>query len=310
MMTSGKTPSAAMAAFREHRMRNIPTDLLRAFVTVVDLKGFTRAGERLGRSQPAISLQIKRLEEAVGVPLLDREQSAPVLTEAGEMVAAYARRILALNDELVMRVQRKGRSGRLRIGMPNDYADQFLQTIMSAFQDAEGDVALEVTCDLSVNLLRAFRQGDLDVIVAQTVDGPAEGAAFTWREPLTWVGRPGPIDPVQALRLVAYPEGCNYRRQMLSALQREGRAYEIVYQSPSLPGLEAALKTGFGYTVVSRRTALPGLAVLGRAEGFPDIADIVGGLYVRRGVKTAEVSLLANAFADMFYRTIEKSVAA
>ncbi|WP_181702683.1 LysR family transcriptional regulator [Chthonobacter albigriseus] len=303
-------PSHAMATFRGQRVRNVPTDLLRAFITVVDLKGFTRAGERLGRSQPAISLQIKRLEETIGVPLLDRDQTVPVLTEAGEQVASYARRILALNDELIMRLQRKGRSGRLRIGMPNDYADQYMQDIMRAFQDNDGNVALEVTCDLSVNLLRTFRDGDLDVIVAQTGDGPAEGASFTWREPLTWIGLPGAVDPSDPLRLIAYPEGCNYRRQALAALQREGRSYEIVYQSPSLPGLVAALKTGFGYTVVSRRTALPGLSKLGRADGFPDLSDVVGGLYVRPGIKAPEVNLLANTFADMFYNTMEKPAAA
>lgn len=299
-----------MATFRGTRVRNIPTDLLRAFVTVVDLKGFTRAGERLGRSQPAISLQIKRLEDAVGVPLLDREQSAPVLTEDGEMVAAYARRILALNHELVMRVQRKGKSGRLRIGMPNDYADQYMQGLMKAFRDEQGNVALEVTCDLSVNLLRQFRHGELDVIVAQTPDGPAEGAVFTWRESLTWIGLPGAVDPAEPLRLVAYPEGCNYRRQALAALQREGRAYEILCQSPSLPGLVAALKTGFGYTVLSRRTVLPGLSVLGRSDGFPDVADVVCGLYIRPGIKAPEVNMLAKTFADLFYRTIENPVAA
>lgn len=288
-------------------MRNVPTDLLRAFITVVDLKGFTRAGEQLGRSQPAVSLQIKRLEDIVETQLFDREQQTPTLTEVGEQVATYARRILALNDELMMRVQRKGRSGRLRIGMPNDYAEQFLPEIMAAFGGDQGDVALEVQCDLSVNLLRLFRESALDLIIAQTVDGPAQGAAFTWRDPLTWIGPEATLDPLEPIRLIAYPEGCNYRRQMLSALQREGRSYDIVYTSPSFPGLEAALRAGFGYTAVSRRTALTGLMRLGRERGFPDIPDVIGGLYIRPGIKAPDVTLLANAFADLFSKTLDRA---
>ena len=87
-------------------MRSIPTDLLRAFVTVIDLKGFTRAGERLGRTQPAISLQMKRLQEIVGQPLFDKEGGLG-LTEAGEIVAGTARQILALNDEMMLKLARR-----------------------------------------------------------------------------------------------------------------------------------------------------------------------------------------------------------
>lgn len=292
-------------------LRNIPTDLLRAFVTIVDLQGFTRAGERLGRSQPAISLQMKRLEDAVGAALLERTQGGvPKLTEAGEEVANYARRILALNDELVMRLKRKGRQGRLRIGMPNDYADFHLAQMMRSLRGADEEIALEVTCDLSVNLLRGFREGALDVVVAQTVDCPAEGAVYSWRDPMAWLGLDGPPEqPGQPIRIIAYPEGCNYRRLMLTALQREARAYEIVYVSPSLAGLEAALRAGFGYTAMSRRSAFPGLVQLGTADGFPAVADIVGGVYVRPDIKSGSARLLANTVAELLTAGFEKAAA-
>ncbi|HMT14700.1 MAG TPA: LysR family transcriptional regulator, partial [Aestuariivirga sp.] len=107
-------------------MRNIPTDLLRAFVTIIDLRGYTRAGEQLGRTQPAISLQMRRLQELLGVQLFAKDGNSTQVTEAGEIVAGYARQILMLNDEMMLPLTNRAAAGKLRLGIPNDYADHFL----------------------------------------------------------------------------------------------------------------------------------------------------------------------------------------
>ncbi|MEP9399488.1 LysR substrate-binding domain-containing protein [Mesorhizobium sp. KR2-14] len=282
-------------------MRNIPTDLLRAFVTVIDLRGYTRAGEQLGRTQPAISLQMKRLQDLLGVTLFAKEGGAQ-LTEHGELVAGYARQILALNDEMMLRLSNRNPKGKLRLGIPNDYADHFLPKLMASLAKDGADVTFDVVCDLSHNLLQGMRSGLYDIVIAMTPDGPAEGAFMTWREPLAWVGGTAEDnDPASTLRIVCYPEGCLYRRNMLTALQRDGRNYEIVYTSPSLSGLEAAIGAGFGMTVLARRIISPKLQILDPAGHLPRLADVVVGVYVNtdRNRSTVAQSFAAR-FADMF----------
>jgi DNA-binding transcriptional LysR family regulator len=286
---------------RTRAMRSIPTDLLRAFVAVIDLKGYTRAGEQLGRSQPAVSLQMKRLQDALGVQLFERDGTGTQLTEAGEVVASYARRILALNDEMVLRVSARTARGRLRIGIPNDYADRFMPRLMEGFASEHADVSLDVVCDVSHELLRGLRQGLFDLVIAMTADGAAEGAFLTWRESLTWVGAPGPRpDPSpDAVRLVCYPEGCVYRRNMLSALQREAQGFEIVYTSPSLSGIEAAVSSGFGVTVLSERLVPPRLAAI-EGTNLPRLADVHVGIYLNPEARSSIAQTLAARFADVF----------
>ncbi len=282
-------------------MRNVPTDLLRAFVTIVDLRGYTRAGERLGRSQPAMSLQMKRLQDLIGLPLFDKESGDAKLTEAGDVVAGYARRILALNDELLIKLTRRDLRGKLRIGLPNDYADHFLPRLMERFSQEHSGLNLDVVCGVSVDLLRGLRSGIYDIVIAMTADGPAEDAYMTWREPLTWVGNEAGLQfgVDEPLRLVCYPEGCLYRRQLLSALQRKGRPFDIVYTSPSLGGISAAVSTGFGVTVLAKRIVPAKLQCLGIEQQLPALSDVVVGIYINNAAYSAALESLAARFAEL-----------
>jgi DNA-binding transcriptional LysR family regulator len=273
-------------------MRNIPTDLLRAFVTVIDLKGYTRAGEQLGRAQPTISLQIKRLQELIGVSLFEREGGAGRLTEAGEVCAGYARRILAQHDEMMQRLTSKGAGGRLKLGLPNDYADQFLPAFLARVPAAEA--RFDVVTDVSATLLRDFREGLLDIVMAVTPDALAEGALTTWREPLCWVGPPDALPPAEGpLRLVVYPEGCLYRRSMLGALQRQGRAFDIVYTTSSLTSIEAAVGAGFGVTALASRLRPGRLRAIAVGQSLPALPDVTAGIYLNARVQTRAVRHLA-----------------
>ena len=285
-------------------MRSIPTDLLRAFVTIIDLKGYTRAGERLGRTQPAISLQMKRLQEIVGQPLFDKEGGLG-LTEAGEIVAGTARQILALNDEMMLKLAGRDARGKLRLGITNDYADHFLPAFLAGIAAEGGGATFEVTCALSVDLLRGLRDGRYDVVVAMTPDGPAEGAYMTWREGMSWAGSAAParFGSAEVVPLVCYPEGCLYRRTMMSALGREGRTFEVVYATPSQSGIEAAVASGLGVTALAGRVLPRGLRALGPEANLPRLADVMVGIYLAEGRgRSAAAQSLAARFADLFVR--------
>jgi DNA-binding transcriptional LysR family regulator len=278
-------------------MRDVPTDLLRAFVAIIDLKGFARAGDQLGRTQSAISLRMKRLQEILEVPLFARDEGAAQLTEPGEIVANYARQILALNDEMLVRLARRESGGRLRVGMPHDYADHFLPTLMRDME-TQDDIAFDVVCALSCELLQGLRDDLYDIVVAMTPDGPAPDPFMTWRDRLAWVGCEGPARN-NPLRLVCYPEGCLYRRAMLTALQRDGRPFSVVYASPSLNGIEAAVSTGFGVTVMSERVSRPALAPIADQAGLPKLPDVVVGVYINPHLRTGFAKSFAARIADI-----------
>lgn len=281
-------------------MRDIPTDLLRAFIAIIDLKGFARAGDQLGRTQSAISLRMKRLQEIIETPLFTKEGGTQ-LTEEGEIVAGYARQILALNDGMLVKLARRDSGGRLRLGMPNDYADHFLPRLMSGLGAEDSGLAFDVVCGLSYELLQGLRDDLYDIVIAMTPDGPAQGAFMTWRERLVWVGRsadrPNAREPV---RIVCYPEGCLYRRAMLTAMQREGRPFSVVYVSPSLNGIEAAVSTGFGVSVLAERILPGNVQRIGPQAHLPVLSDVVVGIYLNPSAQTGVAKSFAARFADMF----------
>ncbi len=272
-------------------MITIPTELLRSLVAVADSGGITRAAETLGRTQPAVSLQIKRLEEMVGRPLLDRSGRAFGLTPAGETLIGYARRILLLHDEAVARVMRSEPRGTVRVGLPNDFAVTLLPRILGEFKTEFPDVSLEVGCALSHSLLGDLGADLWDIVVAMTGGESHPAAARIWTERLVWCGAEGAAgDPDTPAPLIAYPEGCTYRRRMADALDRSGRGWRVAYGSASLAGLTAAVKAGLGVTVLSERTAPRELHYPDR--DLPALADVSVGLYVGERLSDAAVRLV------------------
>ena len=163
--------------------QNLPTDLLRTFVTVTDLGGYTRAAESLGRTQPAISLQMRRLEKIVGTTLITQKGRTFQLTEQGETLSRYAREILRLNDEAIGRFHPATATGVIRVGLPTDFAVAYLQRALTEFSMSHDDIDLEIRCDLSRVLLDALHRDDLD-IVAGAFGDMRQGAAADAAEPV------------------------------------------------------------------------------------------------------------------------------
>jgi DNA-binding transcriptional LysR family regulator len=168
------------------RFTNLQTDLLRTFVTLVDLRNFTETGKALGRTQPAISLQIKRLEAVAGVKLLGPKGKEIELTADGQALLGYAREMLRLNDRAVANLQRVKLLGILRIGLPIDYSIEYFQKFIGEFSRANPQVLLNIRCDRSRDLLAALHRDDLDIAISITDQMPAPHVSMYWSERPVW----------------------------------------------------------------------------------------------------------------------------
>lgn len=259
-------------------MVNIPTELLRTLVNAVDMGSFTRAGEAVGRTQSAISLQIRRLEEMLNVQLFVRGSHRVRLTEEGSILVDYARRMLALNDEAVSSLHRPKVAGSVRLGAPHEYTASLLPAILGKFAQSHPNVMLEVTCDLSKNLLARMERGEFDVVIALHDDPQDEGGIKVLTDPLVWVTSPDHACNDQSpLPLVLAPSPCIYRNRVLQKLNMLDRRWRIAYSSSSYSGITAAVRAGLGVTLIAASTVPEGVQVLGENDGFPDM----GGLDVR-----------------------------
>ena len=269
-------------------------DLLRTFVAIVDNRGFTRAAERVGRTQSTVSLQIKKLEDGLGRRVFEREGRDLQLTSDGEVLLSYARRILNLSDEARARIMAPEVDGTVRLGTPEDFATVHLPDVLARFARANPRVALEVECDFTVRLLDGFSKGEYDLVLFKREPQGPGGGTPVWREVLVWAaGARLQLDPAAAVPLVLAPIPDVYRKRALAALDAMGRSRRIVYTSPSLAGLQAAVKAGLGVTVLPEEMIPSGLVRLGAAEGLPPLADAEIVLYRAPGRLSRAAELLA-----------------
>lgn len=273
-------------------------DLLKAFVSVVDAGGFTRAGERVHRTQSTVSQQIRRLEEQAGHELLVRGARTVSLTIEGERLLSYARRILALSIEAKAALA-EGGAGVVRLGLPEDFAVAALTGLIADFARSHPDVRLSVRCALSSALAADLERGDLDLALLKREPGGAPARAV-WPERLVWISGVGPLAPDAPVPLVAFPQGCLYRNRAIHALEQAGRDWRIAYESPNLNGIEAALAGGLGIAVLEQRALAPGQRILGPAEGLPPIAptELALRLADRAGAAVEALAAGIIAFCD------------
>lgn len=261
---------------------NLPTDLLRSFIAVVELGGHSKAGALLGRSQPAISLQIRRLEELVRAQLLTQEGRVIQPTPTGEALLSYAREMVRINDEAVNYFHRAERSGVLRIGLPTDYAVAFLQSTLTSFGQENPGVELEIHCDLSRELHRHLRAEDLDIIVATMAEPRMPYLSRSWIEQPIWAAagdfRP---DRTRPIPLGAHLEGCDYRSRMIGALDAAELRWRIVYTGPGISGLQNAVLNGFCVSALTHATMLPEMRELTEDDGFPRLEPLRVGLFYK-----------------------------
>ncbi len=254
-------------------MKNLPTDLLRTFINVAELGGFSKAGSQIGRSQPAVSLQIKRLEEILDTRLIMRNGRQIKVTEKGEMLLSYARQILRLNDQAIASLTLPKVAGHIRLGIPNEFAISFLPSILGKFSNTHPDVSLEVSCDLTTNLMAMLDNKKLDMVVAiHNPDDKFDEDSHAWNEELVWVvAKDYIIKTDQPLPLVVAPEGCVYRNTIIHTLNSFDIPWRIVYTSTSYGGIRAAVMAGLGVTAIAYSTVPKGLKIIQSGDGFPQL---------------------------------------
>ena len=261
---------------------NFQTDLLRTFVSVIDLGAYTKAGEVLGRTQPAISLQMRRLEELVGAPIIRQSGRSLLLTSEGEMLLSYAREILRLNDEVASYFNRSRISGVLRVGLPNDYAVAFLQGVITQYQRQHSGISLEIYCGWSADILDRLRADELDLAIAMVNNERTQYLSRSWIERPIWAAAEGvPFNPADGIPLAAHPEGCAYRARMIQALDAAHIRWRVAYTGSGIGGLQNAVVNGLGVSALTRYTMLPGMRLLDESDGFPRLAEIRVGLFYK-----------------------------
>ncbi|NUB09310.1 LysR family transcriptional regulator [Azospirillum sp. Vi22] len=279
-------------------MREMDLGLLRTFVSVVDAGGFTRAGERVHKTQSTVSQQIRRLEEQVGLPLLDRNSRTVALTDDGERLLGYARRLLALNDEANAVLSGRPAAEVVRLGVPEDYAVERLPRLLADFARANRRLRLDVRCDLSVRLRADVECGDLDIVLVKQEPG-RPGALRAWREPLCWVGPAAEdLHREDPLPLVLFPQGCVYRNRAVHELERAGRRWRVAYSSPNHAGVRAAVSGGLGVSVLPHSALPPGGRFLGVADGLPALPETELALLTGSTARGAGVEMVTGLLME------------
>lgn len=276
-------------------MKNLPMDLLRAFVTVVEFNSFTKAGDLLGRSQPAISLQMNRLEGLLDETLLIRDGKNLSLTIAGEAIFEYAKQILSLNDLAVSECTKSTVMGKVRLGIPSEFATILLPKIVGRFAKAYPNVTLEVNCELSKTLLSRSGKAAHDLILALQNNPLEESDNLVKTDNLVWVA--GPEYNAQKpppVPLIVAPEGCIYRQRAVRTLNKIKQPWQIVYNIPDLTGIQYAIQEGLGVTVLAKSTVPENLKIITDTQRYPDLGTVgISLLNVRKNTKNQAIDLLA-----------------
>ena len=289
---------------------NLPTDLLRTFVTVVEVGGFTKAANILGRSQPAISLQIQRLEQLVGCKLILRVGKDVSFTEQGETLTLYARQILRLNDIAIAHFEPRNKGRFIRVGLPLVYAVNLLQAKLTELIKKHPDLRVEIRCDLSRNLIELLRKNEIDVAVALFEGNDQQFLFQNWHEKPIWVGATNFAPNVEKeIPLVVHPHGCVYRDRMTTALKLAGLRWRIAFSSSGIGALQRAVCDGLGFSCLTEPTLRKGMASLSAEHGFPTLEPLHIGLFARQAQLGTEGYIILDKIEETFAnKQIDKDI--
>src|SRR3954469_5760372 len=267
-------------------------ELLKAFVAVADSRSFTRAATQLNRTQSAVSMQIKRLEERLGVELFNRTKANVDLSSAGEGLLGYARRILTLNDEAVGKLRERKIEGVVRLGVMDDYGTLIVPPLLASFVACYPLVHVEMETGLTSSM--PSRLGNAyDLVIAMHPEGSAEGEFLRREQAARGTGAFHPVAQQGPLPLALYPQGCLFRKWAIEALDAAKRPWRLAFVSQSLAAVEAVAALGLAVTVVKAATFPPKLRRLSDQDGLARLpgADIC--LHRSNNLSTAG-ALLAN----------------
>jgi DNA-binding transcriptional LysR family regulator len=288
---------------------HLDIDQLKTLLAIADTGNFTRAGEEVFKTQSAVSMQMKRLEEQLGRPLFAKDGRGMRLTRDGERMIEYARRIVALSDEAVSAFTRPEITGTIRFGTPDDYAEYFLPVIMARFARTHPLVTVDVECLPSVQLNERVSHGEIDIAVV-TYETPVSGDDVVRQEQLVWVTAERKTTHEQDLLPLAVAQaGCCWRKLMTQSLDSVGLKWRVAYASPNSSAINAAVLQGLAISVMPLSFVRPGMRVIGTREGFPPLGTFDIGLIYKPGRKSPAITALA-AHVHEGLQTVRPAVAA
>ncbi|HSP57095.1 MAG TPA: LysR substrate-binding domain-containing protein [Halomonas sp.] len=263
-------------------------EALRSFVLVARLGTLAAAAEERHRTVSALSMQIKRLEARLDAQLLIRGARGMTPTPIGETLLGEARELLRQHDGMVARISGRGLRGRVRFGMPEDYATRIVGRLLPDYLARHPDVVLEAVTSTSGDLARRLERGELSLIVALDRPHPLLGGEPLWRTTPVWAGaRELRMTPEQPLPLALHPVDCPYRYLGVEALAAIGRRWHAVFTSTSLHAVETAVESGLAVSILERDRLTPAMRELGAAEGLPALQGCEAQLHYGRRVPAA-----------------------
>ncbi|MDF1607592.1 LysR substrate-binding domain-containing protein [Hoeflea sp. YIM 152468] len=286
-----------------HPLLMLDPDVLRSFVAIAETGSFTAAAARIYRTPSAVSMQIKRLEEQLGVSVFLRDARKVSLTHDGEVLLGYARRLIALNREAMSRFVSADVSGVVRIGSPSDYGETVLPSVLKLFAQSHPSVAVDVVIDVSSNLTKRFALGHIDIALVSCArdDQPGDGEVVM-RDDIVWAGAKGGqahlLDP---LPVSMWEEGCIWREHALSALEKVGRSYRVAFMTSHSAGQRAAILSDLAVAPMGRSFLRNDVQILDEDCGLPS-----PGAYQLLLKVAADPSPQVAAFSDHFRAGFER----
>jgi DNA-binding transcriptional LysR family regulator len=279
---------------------------LRTLIAIAEMGSFTGAAGVLGKTQAAVSIQMRSLEERIGRDIFTRESRSSRLTELGQQILAHARKMVVLSDETLAAFEAHKAEGSVCLGIPSDYADKFLPGILTSFYHANPAVEVSVTMEPSHRLAELIRTGHIDVAIVTS--SHAGNVSVLRREPLCWVGAEHSLfDRHAVLPLALGPTTCWWRAAAVEALVSIGREYRVVYTSDSAAVQVAAVLAGLAVTVQPGSCVRQGTRVLSEAEGFPQLAAACEIGFIRSWQRpaTSAVDALVHCIGA-YFRSVDR----
>ncbi len=294
--------------------RILEPDLLQSFVAIAETGSFTEAARRVHRTQSAVSMQIRRLEELLGRPVFLRNGRSVALTQDGDLLLGHARRILRAHGEAIAAFDGSELQGRVTIGTPDQYATAFLPGILARFAETHPRVHVEVACDISNTLRAQLGDGTLDLALLTCSPGDEDGVGggvVVLEEPLVWATSARHCAHERTpVPLALFHQGCVYRRSAVEALAALERPYRIAYTSMSMAGIMAAVRAGLAVSALPRFSLVEQLRILGERDGFPPLPSYRVTLMRGRDRRSPVLDRLEEHIIDNFAAAVPPAAAA